>query len=136
MKKDLIIIKECSDLGVPHLSILDGWWIEEFNGINGWAYGRTEVDGCGSSTVCGSFVAELALGNTPDELVEITVETILKIPGSFPEENRHCAFLAADTLQDALNDYMIKGTRKAGEEQLRLKKRLHGNEQSQKIKGS
>lgn len=31
--------------GVPHLSILDGWWMEGFNGRNGWAYGRTEVDG-------------------------------------------------------------------------------------------
>jgi len=74
------------------------------------------TDGCGSSTVCGSFAAELALGKTPDELTEITGETILKILGSFPEENRHCAFLSADTLQDALNDYMIKGT-KAIEEQ-------------------
>ena len=76
------------------------------------------TDGCGSSTVCGSFGAELALGKTPDELVEITGETILKILGKFPEENRHCAFLAADTLQDALNDYMIKGGRKTREEQL------------------
>lgn len=25
--------------GVPHLSILDGWWIEGFNGKNGWAFG-------------------------------------------------------------------------------------------------
>jgi starch phosphorylase len=25
--------------GVPHLSILDGWWIEGFNGRNGWAFG-------------------------------------------------------------------------------------------------
>lgn len=24
--------------GVPHLSILDGWWIEGFNGNNGWAF--------------------------------------------------------------------------------------------------
>ena len=61
--------------------------------------------------VCGSFAAELALGKTPDELVEISGETILQILGSFPEENRHCAFLAADTLQDALNDYMIKRSR-------------------------
>jgi nitrogen fixation NifU-like protein len=61
--------------------------------------------------VCGSFAAELVLGKTPDELVEISGDTILKILGSFPEENRHCAFLAADTLQDAFNDYMIKGTR-------------------------
>jgi starch phosphorylase len=25
--------------GVPQLSILDGWWIEGFNGDNGWAFG-------------------------------------------------------------------------------------------------
>ena len=31
--------------GVPHLSILDGWWIEGFNGRNGWAYGRAKADG-------------------------------------------------------------------------------------------
>jgi starch phosphorylase len=24
--------------GVPHLSILDGWWMEGFNGKNGWAF--------------------------------------------------------------------------------------------------
>jgi nitrogen fixation NifU-like protein len=69
------------------------------------------TDGCGSSMVCGSFAAELALGKTPDELVEISGETILNILGSFPEENRHCAFLAADTLQAALHDYMVKGSR-------------------------
>jgi starch phosphorylase len=25
--------------GVPHLSVLDGWWIEGFNGNNGWGFG-------------------------------------------------------------------------------------------------
>ncbi len=25
--------------GVPHLSILDGWWLEGFTGANGWAFG-------------------------------------------------------------------------------------------------
>jgi len=36
--------------GVPNLSILDGWWIEAFNGSNGWAFGgkvqgdRTQAD--------------------------------------------------------------------------------------------
>jgi len=24
--------------GVPHLSILDGWWCEGYNGKNGWAF--------------------------------------------------------------------------------------------------
>jgi starch phosphorylase len=31
--------------GVPHLSILDGWWIEGFNGKNGWAFGDGEMTG-------------------------------------------------------------------------------------------
>ena len=31
--------------GVPNLSIMDGWWIEGFNGKNGWAFGGEEVNG-------------------------------------------------------------------------------------------
>jgi len=30
--------------GVPQLSILDGWWIEGFNGDNGWAFGADASD--------------------------------------------------------------------------------------------
>jgi starch phosphorylase len=28
--------------GVPQLSILDGWWIEGYNGKNGWAFSGAE----------------------------------------------------------------------------------------------
>jgi glycogen phosphorylase len=28
--------------GVPQMSILDGWWLEAFNGHNGWAFGGEE----------------------------------------------------------------------------------------------
>ena len=31
--------------GVPHLSIMDGWWGEGFNGKNGWAFGEGEGGG-------------------------------------------------------------------------------------------
>jgi starch phosphorylase len=31
--------------GVPNLSILDGWWIEGYDGANGWALGEQEVRG-------------------------------------------------------------------------------------------
>lgn len=67
-----------------------------------------QTDGCGSSLVCGSFAAELATGKTIDELVEITGEKILGILGKFPEEDQHCAFLAAEALQEALNNYMLR----------------------------
>jgi len=64
------------------------------------------TDGCGSSTVCGSFAAEMAIGKTPDELTDITGDAVLEKLGTFPEEDRHCAFLAAATVQEALNLYM------------------------------
>lgn len=66
------------------------------------------TDGCGASAVCGSFAAELSLGKSPDELVEITGDAILKILGGLPKEDEHCAFLAGETLQEALNEYMIR----------------------------
>ena len=66
------------------------------------------TDGCGASAVCGSFAAELALGKSPDELVDISGETILNILGGLPKEDEHCAYLAGETLQEALTEYMIK----------------------------
>ena len=70
------------------------------------------TDGCGPSAVCGSFAAEMAIGKSPDEILEITGEAILKKLGGLPEEDRHCAFLAAATLQEALNNYMIQAVHK------------------------
>ena len=69
-----------------------------------------ETDGCAAITVCGSFAAEMAIGKSPDEVLEITGETIMEAVGSFPKEEAHCAFLAAETLQEALHDYMVKQT--------------------------
>jgi len=73
------------------------------------------TDGCASSAICASFAVELAIGKTPDEIVEITGERILEEIGKFPEEERHCAFLAAETLQEALNAYMIKQVKRKEE---------------------
>ena len=71
-----------------------------------------QADGCGSSIVCGSFAAEMSLGKTPDELLEITAEAILEKLEKLPKEDEHCASLAAETLQEALNDYMVKQSKK------------------------
>ena len=66
------------------------------------------TDGCGSSAVCGSFAAEMALGKSPDEVLDITGEAILQKVGGLPEEDKHCAFLSAEALQEALHDHMMK----------------------------
>jgi starch phosphorylase len=31
--------------GVPQLSIMDGWWLEGYNGKNGWAIDHQTIDG-------------------------------------------------------------------------------------------
>lgn len=71
-----------------------------------------QTDGCISSAICGSFAAEMAMGKGPDELLEITGESILKKAGDLTREHEHCAFLAGEALQEALNDYMIRETGK------------------------
>jgi starch phosphorylase len=30
--------------GSPNFSILDGWWVEGYNGSNGWAIGNVEAE--------------------------------------------------------------------------------------------
>lgn len=71
------------------------------------------TDGCGSITACGSHAAAMALGKSADELLEISGNAIMKRVGGFPTEEAHCAFLAAEALQEALHSYMVKvGTKK------------------------
>jgi len=66
------------------------------------------TDGCSTSIVCGSYAAEMALGKTVDEISAISGEAILEALGGLPEENEHCAYLAAASLQAALDSYMRK----------------------------
>ena len=71
-----------------------------------------KTDGCGSSVVCGSFAAELAHSRNPEEITDVTGELILSVIGGMPENERHCAFLASEALQQALDDYMRKKSRR------------------------
>lgn len=67
-----------------------------------------QTNGCGSSIVCASFAAEMSIGKNPDEILGITGDAILEKLGGLPENERHCAFLASETLQEALHHYMLK----------------------------
>lgn len=70
------------------------------------------TDGCASSSICGSFTAELAIGKSHDELTEIDAGAVLEKFGRLPEDERHCAFLASATLQEALQIYMSREVKK------------------------
>ncbi len=65
-------------------------------------------DGCGASQVCAGLAAELALGATLDQAATVEADTILaKLPG-FPEDESHCAKLAAEALYIAIHNYLIR----------------------------
>ncbi len=66
------------------------------------------TDGCAYSynSVCAA--ADLAKGKTPDEILKIDAEAIQEYIGGLPSDHLHCAKLAEETLQAALNDYMVK----------------------------
>ena len=67
---------------------------------------RFITDGCGTSMVCGCTVTELAKGRNTNETGEIKAEKVLHELGGLPEADQHCARLAADTLRDAITNYL------------------------------
>lgn len=64
------------------------------------------TDGCRSSNECGAAATRLALNKTPEELVDIDYRAIHNEVGGLPEEDWHCATLAAGVLQESLRMYM------------------------------
>lgn len=64
------------------------------------------TDGCEPSIASGSMATILARGKTLDEAMNITSSDISKALGGLPEENFHCAELAADALHSGINDYL------------------------------
>lgn len=70
------------------------------------------TDGCASSAICGSFASELAIGRDFDALTDIDEKAVMQKVGRLPEEDQHCAFLAASTLQEALRLYLMHEVKK------------------------
>ncbi|MGB9615725.1 MAG: iron-sulfur cluster assembly scaffold protein [Desulfomonilaceae bacterium] len=66
------------------------------------------TDGCRMSGLCGAAAAKLALDKTPEEIADIDYQAIEREVGGLPEEDLHCATLAAGVLQEALRDYLFK----------------------------
>jgi nitrogen fixation NifU-like protein len=66
------------------------------------------TDGCSSSSIAGSFTAELAMGKTFEEVLDLTGADVLQVIGTFPEAEEHCAHLAVTTLQEAVNSFLVE----------------------------
>lgn len=68
-------------------------------------------DGCGYSQLCCSTAVKLIEGMRPDEAAEITRAQVLEATGPIPEDHRHCALLAANTIRQAIENYHSKPDR-------------------------
>ena len=64
------------------------------------------TDGCGTTIAAGSIVTELAKRKTVIQAQKISQQDVLSALGGLPEESQHCALLAANTLREALKDYL------------------------------
>ena len=64
------------------------------------------TDGCGTTIAAGSMVTELAKGKGISYALRIGQQDVLTALDGLPEENRHCALLAANTLREAIKDFL------------------------------
>jgi len=67
---------------------------------------RFMTDGCGTSIASGSMVTELVRGKSIDEAHKVSMQDVLNALDGLPQDNLHCALLAADTLKQAVKDYL------------------------------
>lgn len=64
------------------------------------------TDGCGPSIASGSMVTEMARRMNVSEAQRISQHDVLAALGGLPEESQHCALLAANTLKEAIKNYL------------------------------
>ena len=86
----------CGDTMEIWLSIRDG----KIRDATFW------TDGCGTSIAAGSMATEIVKGKGVSKCFQITQDDILNGLGGLPEESTHCALLAANTLKEAIRDYI------------------------------
>ena len=79
-------------------------WLKVMDGIIVQATFYT--DGCGTTIASGSMLTEMAKGKSITEAQKISQQNVLDALGGLPEESQHCALLAANTLKEALRDYL------------------------------
>lgn len=66
---------------------------------------KFQAIGCAGSYASGSALAEMIKGKKVDEVINISVEDIIKYLQGLPDQKVHCALLAKRTLEKAIKKY-------------------------------
>lgn len=69
---------------------------------------RCQPMGCIFTLTCASALSELAQGRTLEQALELNPEDVERELGGLPEDHRHCARLAVNTLGEAIDDFYLK----------------------------
>jgi len=64
------------------------------------------TDGCGTTIAAGSMVTELVKDKSVSQALRTSQEDVLSALEGLPDESKHCALLAANTLKAAVKDYL------------------------------
>ena len=88
----------CGDTVEMYLSFEDG----KINDI------KFMTDGCGATIACASYVTRMVKGRAVKDALIIKPEDVDTYFEGLPDESKHCAKLAIDTLKVALNRCEIK----------------------------
>jgi nitrogen fixation NifU-like protein len=64
------------------------------------------TNGCSTTIACGSIATEIIKGEDVAQVLAIKQSGILEALGGLPEDNHHCALLAANAVKAAVKDYI------------------------------
>lgn len=65
------------------------------------------TDGCDTTIACGSIATELVKGKDVVQALGISQNVIIEALGGLPQNNAHCALLAANTIKKSIQDYLV-----------------------------
>ncbi len=66
------------------------------------------TDGCGATIACGSMLTKMIIGESLENVINISSSKLIKSLERLPKENYHCSVLAVNTLKKAIKDYNNK----------------------------
>ncbi len=69
---------------------------------------RHQPNGCVYTVACGSAMTALAAGRSLEGALALTPDDVADELGGLPDDHRHCAALAINTLGEAIDDYYQK----------------------------
>jgi len=77
---------------------------------------KFQTFGCGAAIAVSSMVSEMAKGKTLEEVMKITPQLVADELEGLPKNKFHCSNLGAQALHKAIDNYLSKQQKGAGEE--------------------